>query len=118
MDTKDWYKKPVIWILFFGYLIDFFDLTIFAVSRQQCLEHFKISKENILSASILIFNIQALGLVIGGLIFGIWGDKVGRISSVKYGILTFSLATLLSVFTTNYHLFVFLRFLAYVGLAG
>lgn len=118
MEEKDWYKKPIIWVLFLGYLIDFFDLTIFAVSRIQCLEYLKIPKEDMLSASVLIFNVQALGLVLGGLVFGIWGDKLGRISSVKYGILTFSLATLLTVFTTHYPLFVLLRFIAYVGLAG
>lgn len=112
------YGIQALILLSLGYFVDFFDLTLFAATRAQILQSFHIQHENLFNISRLIFNSQAIGIVIGGLVAGIWGDKIGRLSSVRFGIFLYSTAILLSVFTTSIHFFIFLRFIAGVGLAG
>ena len=110
--------SPLLTLLCLGYLIDFFDLTIFAASRLSCLASFGITGDKVGAASILVFNTQVLGVFIGGLTTGLWGDKIGRTSAVRYGIFLFSTATFLNAFVTDFYFFVALRFLACIGLAG
>lgn len=105
-------------LLSLGYMVDFFDLTLFAAARGQILSSFHINPDNTLHVSYLMFNSQAIGIVLGGLLAGMWGDKIGRMSSIRLGILLYSSAILLSVFTTSIDVFIFLRFLAGLGLAG
>jgi len=105
-------------LLAFGYLIDFFDLTLFAAARAQILESFDVSSDNLMHVSRLMFNAQALGIVLGGLVSGVWGDKIGRMSSIRVGIFIYSTAILWSAYTTSVNWFICLRFIAGVGLAG
>lgn len=112
------YGAQALTLLALGYFVDFFDLTLFAATRAQILQSFQIDSDNLFNISRLIFNSQAIGIMLGGLIAGIWGDKIGRLSSVRFGIFLYSTAILFSVFTTSIHCFIFLRFIAGVGLAG
>ncbi|KAB8028581.1 MFS transporter [Fluviispira multicolorata] len=117
-DQNPSYLNKTFLILSFGYLIDYFDLTLFAVIRHSALLDIGVEEKNILSTSLLMFNLQALGCVIGGLIFGIWGDKFGRISAVRFGILLYSIANIANIFVTTVPAFGVMRFLAGVGLAA
>jgi putative MFS transporter len=108
----------IICILAIGYMIDFFDLTIFAVVRVPALQSLGVKSEDFLTVSSLMFNAQAIGVVCGGVLSGIWGDKFGRMSAVRAGILLYSLAILANAFVTSVPLFAVMRFLAGVGLAG
>ncbi|WP_186648048.1 MFS transporter [Fluviispira vulneris] len=117
-DNNQSYFNKTFFILSLGYLIDYFDLTLFAVIRNSALSAIGVSEADMLSTSLLMFNLQALGCVIGGVIFGIWGDKYGRISAVRAGILLYSIANLANIFVTNVPAFGLMRFLAGVGLAA
>ena len=108
----------IIFILALGYMIDFFDLTIFAVVRIPVLVSLGVPEHEYLKVSSLMFNSQAIGVVIGGILSGIWGDKFGRMSAVRLGILVYSVAIILNTFVTSIPLFAFMRFIAGVGLAG
>jgi len=112
------FLTPMLILLSIGYLIDFYDLTIFAVVREQALTSLGVLPEDIMSTSAMIFNVQSLGVFIGGLASGIWGDKIGRMSAVRWGIFIYSTAILLNIFATSVEWFALLRFCAGVGLAG
>lgn len=108
----------IILILAIGYMIDFFDLTIFAVVRIPVLTSLGVPEYDFMRVSALMFNAQAAGVVVGGVLSGIWGDKFGRMSAVRIGILIYSIAIILNTFVTTVPLFAFMRFVAGVGLAG
>jgi MFS family permease len=110
--------KLIILILALGYLIDFFDLTIFAVVRVPALLSLGVQENELMKVSSLMFNCQAVGLVLGGVISGIWGDKFGRMSAIRAGILLYSIATIANTFVTTVPMFGLMRFLSGVGLAG
>jgi MFS transporter, putative metabolite:H+ symporter len=110
--------KFIIFILAIGYMIDFFDLTIFAVVRIPALQTLGVKQEDIVRVSALMFNAQALGVVVGGILSGIWGDKFGRMSAVRIGILLYSISIIINAFVTTVPMFAAMRFLSGVGLAG
>lgn len=113
------FRGRTIILLCIGYAMDFYDLTIFSVGYHDIITQlFGIHDENtIQQLRMNISNWQNLGVVLGAFIFGILGDKIGRVGIIKYSILLYSLATLLSIFTKDIFLFTALRFLAGVGLA-
>lgn len=108
----------IIFILAIGYMIDFFDLTIFAVVRIPALQSLGVSENDFVRVSALMFNAQAIGVVVGGIVSGIWGDKFGRLSAVRAGILLYSVAIIANAFVTSVPAFAAMRFLSGVGLAG
>lgn len=109
---------PILFMLSLGYMIDFFDLTIFAAARGSILKDLGISPENTVHVSTLMFNAQAIGILLGGLLSGVWGDKMGRMSSVRIGIFVYSSAILCNLLVTSLPAFLALRFLSGLGLAG
>ncbi|APJ04925.1 MFS transporter [Silvanigrella aquatica] len=110
--------KFIIIVLAIGYMIDFFDLTIFAAVRIPALQSLGVSKDDFMQVSSLMFNAQAIGLVVGGILSGIWADKYGRMSAVRAGIMLYSIAIIANAFVTTVPLFAAMRFLSGVGLAG
>ena len=106
-------------LLCLGYFIDFYDLTIMGVSYSELIkQQFQITSiPQIQQTYLLISNFQTAGIFIGAILFGVLGDKIGRASAIKYSILLYSLATIAATFTHSLPLFIFLRMLAYVGLA-
>ena len=58
------------------------------------------------------------GILVGAIVFGILADKFGRITIIKYSILLYSFSTICCIFVTNLHVFMLLRFLAYLALAS
>ena len=105
-------------ILSLGYMIDFYDLTILAATRESTLTALGVLPQDMMSVSAFMFNMQSLGVFIGGLASGVWGDKIGRMSAVRWGIFIFSTATVCNVFAPTVEWFAFFRFAAGVGLAG
>ena len=108
-----------ILLLCCGYFIDFYDLTIMGVSYHELIQQqFLINDPlKIQQVYLLITNFQTLGIFAGALIFGTLGDKIGRVKTISLSILCYSIATLLSVVTHSLALFIFLRVIAYAGLA-
>lgn len=115
--TSLW-RNPILFILAIGYCIDFYDLSILAATREAALTSLGVLPENMMSVSAMMFNVQSLGVFFGGIISGVWGDKIGRMSAVRWGIFIYSTATLLNIFATSVESFAFFRFCSGVGLAG
>lgn len=102
-----------------GYFVDMFDLTIFGVVRVASLKDLGFTDPaEITSKGVLLINIQAAGMLIGGLLWGVLGDKRGRLSVLFGSILLYSISNLLNAFVVDINQYAVLRFLAGVGLAG
>ena len=102
-----------------GYFVDMFDLTIFGVVRMTSLKAMGIvDPAELMSRGILLVNLQALGMLFGGLLWGILADKKGRLSVLFASILLYSVANILNAFVVNIDQYAVLRFIAGVGLAG
>ena len=117
---KHLFSFPVI-VAALGYFVDIYDLLLFGIVRIPSLKDLKLDVD---IAGTLILNYQMLGLLLGGVLWGILGDKKGRLSVLFGSILVYSLANIACGFlpyfpfedkTTTYAL---LRFVAGVGLAG
>jgi MFS transporter, putative metabolite:H+ symporter len=101
-----------------GYFVDVFDLLLFSVVRVQSLKDLGFADDQLLTNGIILINIQMAGLLIGGIIWGVWGDRLGRVSVLFGSILLYSVANILNGFVTNIEQYAVLRFLAGIGLAG
>lgn len=107
-----------VWVAALGYFVDIYDLILFSVVRVQSLESIGITGERLATDGLIPLNTQMLGMLIGGLIWGILGDKKGRLSVLFGSILLYSLANIANGFATNLTQYAILRFIAGIGLAG
>lgn len=110
--------SPLVIITALGYMVDVYDMLLFNVVRVPSLTDMGLSGDALTNAGLLILNMQMAGLLIGGLAFGIAGDKIGRKSCLLVSILIYSLATLLCAFVQDPNHYALLRFVAGLGLSG
>jgi MFS family permease len=101
-----------------GYFVDIYDLLLFSIIRIPSLQSLGLSKEQIMTEGEGIITWQMIGLLIGGIIWGVLGDKKGRLSVLFGSILIYSLANILNGFVQNVEQYKLIRFLAGLGLAG
>lgn len=101
-----------------GFFVDIFDLLLFGVVRKPSFEELGLSPEAILTKGELTLSIQLLGMVIGGVIWGIIGDKFGRLKVLFGSILLYSLANIANGFVNDINSYIMIRFIAGIGLAG
>ena len=101
-----------------GYFVDIYDLVLFSVVRVQSLTEIGVSPENMQSDGFLIINSQMFGLLLGGILWGVMGDKLGRIKVLFGSILLYSLANIANGFVTTVNSYAIIRFIAGIGLAG
>lgn len=101
-----------------GYFVDIYDLLLFGIVRVPSLRAIGVGEEDLLRVGIRLINAQMAGMLVGGILWGIWGDKRGRLSVLFSSILLYSLANIANAFVPNAEWYAALRFLAGVGLAG
>ena len=101
-----------------GYFVDVYDLILFSVVRVQSLKELGVPTEGLLDTGVLLLNSQMVGMLLGGILWGIWGDKKGRLSVLFGSIFLYSAANIANGFATNVPTYAILRFLAGIGLAG
>jgi putative MFS transporter len=102
----------------FGYFVDVYDIWVFASTRNASLRDLGYSGDQLFDMGVYLLNMQMGGLFLGGLIFGVLGDKIGRTKMMFASILTYSAATFLNAFVGDIHSYAALRFIAGMGLAG
>lgn len=110
-------RLPVI-VASLGYLVDMYDLFLFMIVRVDSLTDIGYSGDQLLDHGVALLNIQMAGLFIGGLFWGVLGDKKGRLSVLFGSILIYSLANIGNGFVQTFEQYAILRFIAGVGLAG
>ena len=102
-----------------GYFVDIYDLVLFNVVKRESLEFILgTGHPGIKDMGIHLFNIQMVGMLVGGILWGVWGDKKGRITVLFGSILLYSAANIANAFTFDLTTYAIVRFLAGVGLAG
>ncbi|MEO8111379.1 MAG: MFS transporter [Ginsengibacter sp.] len=101
-----------------GYLVDMYDLFLFTIVRVPSLKSLGLSGKDLLDNGILLLNLQMAGMLIGGIFWGILGDKKGRLSVLFGSILIYSVANIGNGFVTTIHEYALMRFIAGFGLAG
>jgi MFS transporter, putative metabolite:H+ symporter len=101
-----------------GFFVDVYDLLLFGIIRIPSLTDLGLSPEEVLTQGEWIISIQMIGLLVGGILWGIIGDKKGRLSVLFGSILLYSIANILNGMVTNTTQYGILRFIAGVGLAG
>jgi MFS family permease len=101
-----------------GYFVDIYDLLLFTSVREPSLRALGVVDANMLAASTKIINWQMVGLLIGGVIWGVMGDKRGRLSVLFGSILLYSVANFATGWVQTVDQYAWARFVAGIGLAG
>ncbi len=108
---------PVI-VIAMGYFVDIYDLVLFGVVRVESLSELGLDSEGVTRWGAMILNAQMFGMLLGGILWGIMGDKKGRLKVLFASIILYSLANTLNAFVTTPQQYFVLRFIAGIGLAG
>src|SRR5471030_1510502 len=111
------FSLPVI-VGALGFFVDVYDLLLFGIIRKPSLSALGLSPDQVLTQGEYILSVQMIGLLVGGIIWGIMGDKKGRLSVLFGSILLYSLATIANGMVHTVPQYILLRFIAGVGLAG
>jgi MFS family permease len=114
--------KKHIWLAIIasalGFFVDLYDIMILSVVRKSSLLAVGVPEAELLSKGVSLINVQMAGMLLGGFIWGIIGDKMGRLSVLFGSIVLYSSATFANAYAPNFDIYLLLRFLAGVGLAG
>ena len=101
-----------------GYFVDVYDLLLFTIVRQPSVMAVGATAETIIVDSAHIINWQMSGLLIGGILWGVIGDKKGRLKVLFGSILLYSVANILTSFVQSVDQYAYCRFIGGIGLAG
>lgn len=101
-----------------GYFVDIYDLLLFSIIRIPSLKSFGLNDEQVASDGLFIINIQMIGLLIGGILWGVLGDKKGRLNVLYASIVLYSLGNIANGFVQNVEQYAIIRFITGIGLAG
>ncbi|MGZ4158927.1 MAG: MFS transporter, partial [Bacteroidia bacterium] len=101
-----------------GYFVDIYDLILFGIVRIPSLQAIGVAANQIKDAGAFLINMQMLGMMLGGIVWGMLGDKRGRLSVLFLTILMYSLANIANGFVHNITEYAWLRVIAGFGLAG
>ncbi len=101
-----------------GYFVDIYDLLLFQIVRVDSLESLGFTGKANQLAGEFIINTQMIGMLIGGIIWGMMGDKKGRLSVMFGSIILYSLANIATGFIQTRDQYALMRFIAGIGLAG
>jgi MFS transporter, putative metabolite:H+ symporter len=123
---KDVLNATVI-VAALGYFVDVYDLVLFLIIGGTSLKDLGISSENSIPDFQYLLDIQMIGMLIGGVFWGILGDKKGRLSVLFGSIIMYSIANVANGFVAELSfststqvmtMYSILRFIAGFGLAG
>ena len=107
-----------VFVAALGYFVDVYDLLLFTIVRQPSVMSLGSTTETIIIDSAHIINWQMSGLLIGGIVWGILGDKKGRLKVLFGSIVLYSAANFLTSFVQTVDQYAYCRFIGGIGLAG
>ncbi|WP_316809854.1 MFS transporter [Pedobacter heparinus] len=111
------FSAPVI-VASLGYFVDIYDLLLFGIVRIPSLTELGLNEAEVSIQGASILNWQMTGLLLGGILWGVLGDKKGRLSVLFGSIITYSIANFACGFVHDVTVYKALRFIAGIGLAG
>lgn len=115
---KDKVISSSILLAALGYFVDIYDLILFSIVRVKSLQAIGVPDDQLLSQGVLLLNMQMGGMLLGGIFWGILGDKRGRLSVLLGSICLYSLANIANGFVHSVEAYAILRLIAGIGLAG
>ncbi len=118
MSVKKALLNTTVIVSALGYFVDIYDLVLFSIVRVASLKDLGVPEDKLLEVGIHLINMQMTGMLIGGLLWGVLGDKKGRLSVLFGSIILYSLANIANAFATTTEMYGILRLLAGIGLAG
>ncbi|NOT45533.1 MAG: MFS transporter [Acidobacteria bacterium] len=101
-----------------GYFVDIYDLILFSVVRVQSLLGIGVPEDQLLATGVLLLNMQMGGMLVGGMLWGVLGDRRGRLSVLFGSIAMYSVANIANGLVDSVGAYAAWRFIAGVGLAG
>jgi MFS transporter, putative metabolite:H+ symporter len=111
--------STIVIVAALGYFVDIYDLILFSIVRVASLKGLGIVDDaGLKDTGLLLLNIQMAGMLLGGILWGILGDKKGRISVLFGSIIMYSVANILNGMVQDVNQYAVLRFIAGIGLAG
>lgn len=108
---------PVI-VAALGYFVDIYDLLLFSIIRIPSLKSLGLDDTQIAKQGLLIINIQMIGLLVGGIIWGVLADKKGRLKVLYASIILYSIGNIANGFIQTVPQYAIVRFITGIGLAG
>lgn len=108
---------PVI-VAALGYFVDIYDLTLFSIVRVPSLKTFGLQGRELIDSGVFLLNMQMAGMLLGGIIWGVLGDRKGRLKIMFGSIFLYSVANLANGMVSSLPAYAALRFIAGIGLAG
>ena len=118
--TKNTVLTAAVIVAALGYFVDIYDLILFSIVRVESLTSLgvKPGTPEMTNQGLFLINMQMGGMLLGGILWGILGDKKGRLSVLFGSILLYSLANIANGFVTSIDQYAWLRLVAGIGLAG
>ena len=111
--------SAIVIVASLGYFVDIYDLVLFSIVRVKSLNGIGITEAAaVTNQGLYLLNMQMGGMLLGGILWGILGDKKGRLSVLFGSILLYSLANIANGFVQNIDQYGWLRLIAGIGLAG
>src|SRR5688572_31882027 len=95
-----------------GYFVDIYDLILFSVVRVDSLKSLGVTGDDLTRTGVHLLNMQFIGMLLGGIVWGVLGDKMGRLSVLFGSIILYSLANIANGFVETVGQYAALRFLA------
>ena len=117
--TKSTVFTAAVIVAALGYFVDIYDLILFSIVRVESLKDLGITAATeVTNQGLFLINMQMGGMLVGGMLWGILGDKKGRLSVLFGSILLYSLANIANGFVQSVEQYAWLRLIAGIGLAG
>jgi MFS family permease len=118
--------NKIIIVAALGYFVDIYDLVLFGMERVASLQEIlkpiypdkAIRDLHVASIGSSLLSYQMIGMLVGGIVWGILGDKRGRLTVLFGSILVYSLANIANGFVNDTFWYSILRFVSGFGLAG
>ncbi|HRH37696.1 MAG TPA: MFS transporter, partial [Flavobacteriales bacterium] len=101
-----------------GYFVDIYDLVLFNVVKKESLAAIGLTGSTLKEYDVSLFNTQMIGMLIGGVLWGVLGDKRGRVQVLFGSIIIYSLANIANAFVSTTGAYAACRIVAGIGLAG
>jgi putative MFS transporter len=116
--SKSSVLNAAILVASMGYFVDIYDLLLFSIVRVPSLRSMGFIGKELTDNGIFLLNVQMIGLLLGGIFWGILGDKKGRLSVLFGSIFLYSVANIANGFANSVETYAIWRFVAGFGLAG
>lgn len=111
------FSLPVI-VAALGYFVNIYDLVLFSIVRVPSLKGLGLAGQELIDKGVFLLNMQMVGMLLGGILWGILGDRKGRLKIMFGSIFLYSIANIANGMVQSVEAYAALRFIAGVGLAG